>query len=68
MPIYKGEVSVKATVDVTIAADSLADAERIAGDIYAIAICPAGMEESQEFSDPLSIHLFEDDDAQPETT
>ena len=62
MPIYKGEVSVKCTVDVTIEAESLAAAERIAGDIYATSSCPSGVTETSEFSDPISIYLFEDDD------
>jgi len=62
MPIYKGEVSVKCTVDVTIEAESLAAAERIAGDIYATSSCPIGVTETGEFSDPLSIDLFDEDE------
>jgi hypothetical protein len=61
MPIYKGEVTVKCTVDVTIKAESLADAERIASDIYATASVPLGVEDTGESSDPMFITLFEDE-------
>jgi hypothetical protein len=62
MPIYKGEVTVKCTVDVTIKAESLADAERIASDIYATASVPLGVEDTGEFSDLMFITLFEDEE------
>jgi hypothetical protein len=66
MPIYKGEVTVKCTVDVTIEAESLAAAERIAGDIYATASLPFGVEDTGEFSDPMFITLFEDEEHETE--
>ena len=66
MPIYKGEVTVKCTVDVTIKAESLADAESIAGDIYATASVPFGVEGTGEFSDPMFIFLFEHEEQEDE--
>lgn len=62
MATYTGEVSVKVTVDVEIEAESQADAERIAGQIYGTASCPEGVIESGEFSDLVSVVLFNADE------
>ena len=62
MPTYTGEVSVKVTVDVEIEAASQAEAERIAGQIYGSISCPDEVIETGEYSDPMSVILFNADE------